>query len=257
MQSRIWKKKSIRAFYATFMLWYCLVSINFLFLEVSMRVSYKTFKSCWCQLNHSQRYANCCKGLHRRVPQWLSQVSSSISSCQAAVTCSDPWHTPGTDTGHGHVPTVWAHRPSWAPNTGIRTLKYSLRCRVRKAVQGKSTKNTIASVKRNERGILCVKRADHKLGKPTCKAESAEQLFSRETSTLGSGEPTGHSGTAVPNLHWSIDPFSFYLLTQTHTGVCRSALQTHGTARALRQAKISWRCGRKQTPQNGGLNGWI
>lgn len=34
------------------------------------------------------------------------------------------------------------------------------------------------------------------------KVTNVEQLFSREISTLGSGEPTRHSGTAVPNLHW-------------------------------------------------------
>lgn len=175
------RKKSIRAFYATFMLWYCLVSINFLFQEVSMTVSYKTFRSCWCQLNHSQRDVNCCKGLHRRVLQWLTQVSSSICSCQAAVTCSGPWCIPGTDTGHGCVPTVWAH--SWAPNTGIRTLKYSLRCWVRKVVPGKSTKNTNAAVKRNGRGILCVKKQTINWGSQHEGDECWTTVFKRNINT--------------------------------------------------------------------------
>lgn len=48
---------------------------------------------------------------------------------------------------------------------------------------------------------FCVLKEQTTNRKPTCKAENAEWLFSRETPTLGSGEPTGHSGTAVPNLH--------------------------------------------------------
>lgn len=53
-----------------------------------------------------------------------------------------------------------------------------------------------------EEGFCALKEQTISWGIPHGKAENAEQLFSRETSTLGSGEPTGHSGTAVPKLHW-------------------------------------------------------
>lgn len=131
-------------------------------------------------------------------------------------------------------------------------------CNRRVSVLGKSKKkNANTAVKRNGRGILCVKRADHKQETHMQGRECWVTVFKRNANT---GLRWAHRAqwhcSAQPALD-TIDPFSFYLLTQAHTGVCISGLQTHGTGRALRQVKISWRHGRKQTPQNGGLNGWI
>lgn len=64
-------KKSMKAFYATFILWYRLVRIHFLFQELSIGVSYKTFEIHWCKLNHSIRDGNCCK----RCPQSSSTMT--------------------------------------------------------------------------------------------------------------------------------------------------------------------------------------
>lgn len=104
------RKKSIRTFYATFMLWYCLVSINFLFQDVSMTVSYKTFRSCWCRLNHSQRDVKVstgefCNDLLKSAPQFvpvkllwpaqvpdahLAQTLGMAVSQQSGHTCGHP-----------------------------------------------------------------------------------------------------------------------------------------------------------------------
>lgn len=95
-------------------------------------------------------------------------------------------------------------------------------------------------MKSNGRGILCVKRADHKLGKPTCKAETAGQLLSRETSTLGSGEPTGHGVTAVPKLHWTPStPAALIFSLKPTQGLHTWTINTWHR-RALRQGEIYW-----------------
>lgn len=193
------------------MLSYCLVSINFPFQEVSMRVSYKSFKTCWCQLNQSQRDVNCCKSLHGRVLHWPTQVSSSISSCQAAGTRSGPWHTLGT--GYGHVPAVWAHRPLWAPNTGIRTLKYS-DAESGKLLQGKAQKIPLQQWKEMEEGFCVLKEQTISWGSPHARQRMLSNYFQEKHQHWAQVSPQGTMALQCPSCTCHHQP---HLLLSPHS----------------------------------------
>lgn len=89
---------------------------------------------------------------------------------------------------------------------------------------GRSTKNTYLPVKRrNGGGILCVKKADYRLGETACKIENTEQLFSRETWKL---RPRSCSQGTVPlkwpNVYMHLTPFttSAFIFSHSKTHRC-------------------------------------
>lgn len=90
----------MKAFYATFILWSCLVSIHVLFPEFSIEVSCKNFEIHWCKLNHLIRDVKSSKGVYRVVS--ATTYSGQLLNLFLLNYCDllGSLHRPDTHTGH-------------------------------------------------------------------------------------------------------------------------------------------------------------
>lgn len=95
----------MKVFYASFILSYCLVSIN-LFFHLFKGFSYKTFEIHWCKLNHSIRDVNCCKGVQSSSTTTYSGQLLNLFLWTAAIysgPCTGLIDTPSSDTAGATV----------------------------------------------------------------------------------------------------------------------------------------------------------